>query len=137
MDAKLCQRLAMPCALARTLLHAAATRLGKLLPVFDADIVNSMPSRCNRELAETILDSGDTLLTILGDILDFSKIDHNRMTLESAPVGIVKQASVSCRALYVHIKFCQLAVIPLRMRLPRQSCGRPTDFGVNTSTRCN
>ena len=40
---------------------------------------------CRRELAETILDSGDTLLTILGDILDFSKIDHNRMTLESAP----------------------------------------------------
>ena len=32
----------------------------------------------SRELAETILDSGDTLLTILGDILDFSKIDHNR-----------------------------------------------------------
>ena len=40
------------------------------------------------ELAETILDSGDTLLTILGDILDFSKIDHNRMTLESAPVDL-------------------------------------------------
>ncbi len=34
-----------------------------------------------RELAETILDSGDTLLTILGDILDFSKIDHNRCVL--------------------------------------------------------
>jgi signal transduction histidine kinase len=32
------------------------------------------------------LDSGDTLLTILGDILDFSKIDHNSMVLESAPV---------------------------------------------------
>ena len=39
-----------------------------------------------RELSETILDSGDTLLTILGDILDFSKIDHNSMVLESAPV---------------------------------------------------
>nr|AML77241.1 putative LOV domain-containing protein [Coccomyxa subellipsoidea] len=41
-----------------------------------------------RELAETILDSGDTLLTILGDILDFSKIDHNSMLLESAPVSL-------------------------------------------------
>ncbi|BDA49232.1 probable signal transduction histidine-protein kinase BarA at N-terminal half [Coccomyxa sp. Obi] len=41
-----------------------------------------------RELAETILDSGDTLLTILGDILDFSKIDHNSMVLESAPVSL-------------------------------------------------
>ena len=44
-----------------------------------------VPYPC-RELAETILDSGDTLLTILGDILDFSKIDHNSMTLEAAPV---------------------------------------------------
>jgi signal transduction histidine kinase len=31
-----------------------------------------------RELADMILESGNTLLTILGDILDFSKIDHNR-----------------------------------------------------------
>jgi signal transduction histidine kinase len=43
---------------------------------------------CARELAETILDSGDTLLTILGDILDFSKIDHNSMVLESTPVDL-------------------------------------------------
>ena len=47
----------------------------------------------HRELAETILDSGDTLLTILGDILDFSKIDHNRMTLESAPVRVAHPCS--------------------------------------------
>ena len=39
---------------------------------------------CGRELAETILDSGDTLLTILGDILDFSKIDHNRCSASHA-----------------------------------------------------
>ena len=35
------------------------------------------------------MDSGDTLLTILGDILDFSKIDHNSMVLESAPVRMI------------------------------------------------
>ena len=46
-----------------------------------------------RELAETILDSGDTLLTILGDILDFSKIDHNSMVLESAPVSSLGSSS--------------------------------------------
>ena len=39
-------------------------------------------------MAETILDSGDTLLTILGDILDFSKIDHNSMTLEAEPLDL-------------------------------------------------
>ena len=52
----------------------------------------------HRELAETILDSGDTLLTILGDILDFSKIDHNRMTLESAPVGAATKLHCPCLA---------------------------------------
>lgn len=39
-----------------------------------------------RELSETILDSGNTLLTILGDILDFSKIDHDSMVLEAMPL---------------------------------------------------
>lgn len=39
-------------------------------------------------MAETILDSGDTLLTILGDILDFSKIDHNSMVLKHQPVDL-------------------------------------------------
>lgn len=54
-----------------------------------------------RELAETILDSGDTLLTILGDILDFSKIDHNSMVLESAPVSLtILQLSVTIIALH-------------------------------------
>ena len=53
-----------------------------------ADRLESKSFICCRELAETILDSGDTLLTILGDILDFSKIDHNSMVLESAPVSI-------------------------------------------------
>lgn len=46
------------------------------------------PATTCRELAETILDSGDTLLTILGDILDFSKIDHNSMTLEAEPLDL-------------------------------------------------
>jgi signal transduction histidine kinase len=41
-----------------------------------------------RELADMILESGNTLLTILGDILDFSKIDHNSMALEAAPLAL-------------------------------------------------
>ena len=45
-----------------------------------------------RELAETILDSGDTLLTILGDILDFSKIDHNRYAAFTRSVPSMRTA---------------------------------------------
>jgi signal transduction histidine kinase/CheY-like chemotaxis protein/HPt (histidine-containing phosphotransfer) domain-containing protein len=38
-----------------------------------------------REFAETIRTSGDSLLTIINDILDFSKIEAGRMELESQP----------------------------------------------------
>lgn len=35
-----------------------------------------------------LMDSGNTLLTILGDILDFSKIDARCMTLQSRPLDL-------------------------------------------------
>lgn len=34
-----------------------------------------------QELAETVLESGNTLLGILGDILDFSKLDNGAIEL--------------------------------------------------------
>ena len=41
-----------------------------------------------REFAETIRNSGDSLLTIINDILDFSKIEAGRMELESQPFDL-------------------------------------------------
>ncbi len=41
-----------------------------------------------REFAETIRSSGDTLLTIINDILDFSKIEAGRMDLEREPFSL-------------------------------------------------
>ena len=38
-----------------------------------------------RELVETIRNSGDSLLTIINDILDFSKIESGRLELEQQP----------------------------------------------------
>ena len=35
-----------------------------------------------RELAETVRDSGEALLTIINDILDFSKIEAGKLDLE-------------------------------------------------------
>ncbi|KXZ49250.1 hypothetical protein GPECTOR_22g842 [Gonium pectorale] len=48
-----------------------------------------------RELAETILESGSTLLGILGDILDFSKIDHGSLELQRRPMCL-RQATEAC-----------------------------------------
>jgi PAS domain S-box-containing protein len=41
-----------------------------------------------RDFAETIRSSGDSLLTIINDILDFSKIEAGRLDLESAPFDL-------------------------------------------------
>jgi PAS domain S-box-containing protein len=41
-----------------------------------------------REFAETIRNSGDSLLTIINDILDFSKIEAGKMTLEEQPFDL-------------------------------------------------
>ena len=47
-----------------------------------------------REYAETIRNSGETLLTIINDILDFSKIDSGKMELEQltySPVACIEE----------------------------------------------
>ncbi len=41
-----------------------------------------------RDFAETVRNSGESLLTIINDILDFSKIEADRLELESQPVEL-------------------------------------------------
>lgn len=41
-----------------------------------------------RDFVETIVSSGDTLLTIINDILDFSKIEAGKLELESNPFNL-------------------------------------------------
>ncbi|GIL51154.1 hypothetical protein Vafri_7226 [Volvox africanus] len=48
-----------------------------------------------RELTETILESGSTLLGVLGDILDFSKINHGSLELQRRPMCL-RQATEAC-----------------------------------------
>lgn len=65
--------------------HEIRTPLNGMIAVAQL-LLGSQLTPEQRELTETISDSGNTLLSILGDILDFSKIDHNRLSLEAAPL---------------------------------------------------
>ncbi len=51
-------------------------------------LLDSRLSAEQREYAETIRHSGDTLLTIINDILDFSKIESGKLELEDAPFNL-------------------------------------------------
>jgi hypothetical protein len=50
-----------------------------------------------RELSETILESGSSLLSILGDILDFSSLDSDQLQLQSRPLCL-RQVGESAHA---------------------------------------
>ena len=41
-----------------------------------------------RDLAQTLANSGETLFSLLNDILDFSKIEADKMSLEMAPLAV-------------------------------------------------
>ena len=51
-------------------------------------LLSSPLSPEQRDIAETILDSGNSLLGILGDILDFSKLDHGEVVLQRQELSL-------------------------------------------------
>jgi PAS domain S-box-containing protein len=51
-------------------------------------LLNTPLNNEQREYAEIVRQSGDTLLTVINDILDFSKIEAGRLELESQPFDV-------------------------------------------------
>ncbi len=66
-----------------------------------------------REFAETIRNSGDSLLMIINDILDFSKIEAGRMDLENHPFDLrdCLESAVDLLALRASEKGLELGVL--------------------------
>ncbi|KAG2500572.1 hypothetical protein HYH03_001342 [Edaphochlamys debaryana] len=80
-----------------------------------------------RELAETILESGSTLQGILGDILDFSKIDHGSLELQRSPLclRLATEACVDLVAAEAAKKGLALAYLAADEALARPLMGDP------------
>src|SRR5262249_58441775 len=51
-------------------------------------LLNTSLSAEQREYAEIVRQSSDTLLTVINDILDFSKIEAGRLQLEAQPLEL-------------------------------------------------
>jgi len=76
-----------------------------------------------RELAETILQSADGLMTIINDILDFSKIEAGKLTCENLAFDLVEtvESALDTMAERAHAKRIELAAaiqpdVPTRLR---------------------
>jgi signal transduction histidine kinase/DNA-binding response OmpR family regulator len=52
-------------------------------------LLDTDPDETQRQYTETIMQSGESLLTVLNDILDFSKIEQNKLVLEEIEFDLI------------------------------------------------
>jgi signal transduction histidine kinase len=77
-----------------TMSHEIRTPLNGVLGMAELLLPDDLAPAVRRDYARTILDSGNTLLTLINDILDLSKVEAGRMELSHvrfAPGRLVKE----------------------------------------------
>jgi|GEM_PF-2048533 len=68
--------------------HEVRTPLNSIIGLTELLFLHSNLDEKQRERLDTVLKSGNTLLTVLNDILDFSRIEAGQMDIESRPFAI-------------------------------------------------
>jgi len=86
-------------------------------------------SREQREFAEVIRNSGDSLLTIINDILDFSKIEAGKLTIESTQFNVREAVQGVAALLAVQAAKKGIALgVDYEPSVPDQQVGDPGRF---------
>ncbi len=81
-----------------TMSHEIRTPMNGVVASLDL-LQRSTLSPYQRDLADTVSESAQALLTIIDDILDFSRIEAGQLKLESSPVSLVRLTDSVCDAL--------------------------------------
>jgi hypothetical protein len=95
-----------------TMSHELRTPMNGILGMAQMLLIPGVSEAQRQEYAQTILGSGQTLLSLLNDILDLSKVEAGRVELERRPVT-VRELLEEAAGLFeklVHEKGLQLAV---------------------------